>query len=244
MTTMLAASYFSQTVEFEEPTSSAFIALLNKKGFVFEKAPILDNPKLRFKLEPSGRFHDLWLDNKVICKRKTPEFLSEFVINRIQKLIPERVPSLVFFKGDALVTPCGEALLLAGPNFSGQSTLARELIRLGGLRWSSGLVAINSAGQALPSFSQSSSEAGRVVSGVSLLSYRPTSPWRISSLTPGQSVLKLLPLTFGGSAIASRSLSFLTAMAKTTSFRVEGERGEARLGLDLFLQSQLWNSRN
>ena len=244
MTAMLAASYFNQTIELEEPVSADFMALLSKRGFEFKKAPSHDSPKFRFKVEPSGRFYDLWLDGKAVSKKKTPEFLSEFLINRLQKLIPEHLSSLVFFKGDALVAPCGKALVLAGPSFSGQSTLARELLRLGGLLWSSGIVAIDSTGRALPSFNKSSSETGLFVAGVFLLNYRPTSSWHTSTLTPGQTVLKLLPLTFGGGPIASRSLPCLASMAKTASLRVEGERGEARRGLELFLNSEFWNSQN
>lgn len=175
-----------------------------------------------FDFKQNGAEFDLHVDGKPVAGAAPLSFLAEYTWSKVQSLLARSRPDLLFLRGEVVQLASGGGILLAGPAFSGQTTLARAL---GGQSWSSHYAVLGPDGQARR-YPQLDSEA-LPVSLISTLRYRPGASLSADLLTPGPCALALTALLEGDEGVVARALSILAGASSRAVARLAGVRGEA-----------------
>lgn len=179
-------------------------------------------PLATFEFKENGAEFDLLVDGKISLRAAPTPLVVQFLRSKVQSLLARSRSDLLFLRGEVLELRSGVGLLLAGPSFSGQTTLARAL---GGQMWSSHFAVLGSDGRARR-YPQLDSES-LPLALIATLRYRPGSNWSTQPLTPGPCALALSTLLEGDEGVIARALPALAAASSQASARLTGVRGEA-----------------
>jgi hypothetical protein len=200
---------------------------------------------------------DLFRGGRILVAGADPETLLDALESDLERLVAERARRVIFIHAGAVGWQ-GKAILLPGRSRSGKTTLVAALVRAGGLYLSDEYAVLDADGWVHPfprrlgirgedgGSGRISARAlgGRVgrrplrLGRMLALDYRPGSPWRLQSLSPGQAAMALLEHTVAARARPRAALAVLArAVGDASAWR--GERGEAGAFAEALLAGRL-----
>ncbi len=197
------------------------------------------NPLQIFEFHQRGESYDLYVGGETVGLSLPLLYLVELTWSKIQTLVALSISELHFVRGDVLECQPGVGLFLAGPSFSGQTSLADALIELlSARRWSSFYGVLGSDGRAYR-YPDLTSEAIKIEI-VAKVAYRPGLDFSCSEPSPGQLALNLAPLVVvGDSESIGRTLPVLAKLSLDASRRFLGQRNEVEEAASFF--ASVWN---
>ena len=220
---MLVVKCYGKYISVEGPSS--IVPLLKEKGFelVTEEAPVIE---AAFSLKPKESFFDLFEGEIKLSSDQTLPLLAEILSSRIHETVSGATEGPIFLRGDAVVTPSGETILIAGNTFTGKTFLADAFARDGSSRLSQFLAVVDPDGNLLPYPSSELPRSGLPVSTVLNLNYEPGEVWDVQEQTPGAALLNLIQTTarpYEGAEILPK----LAKLCEGTRLRLSGRRDSA-----------------
>lgn len=172
----------------------------------------------------AGNFFDLFQNGTAVARSQTPELLCELICFHIHSLMAQHSKEWTFIRGDSVVTKTGEAIVLAGGDFTGQSALAKSLIRKGCQAWSHHLVGIDDDGKVINYPSPDLKTLS--VRAVTRIDYVRRANWFVSDVTPGKMAFSFIPLAQTNPNDMEKALERIASLTNAAHTRLLGQRGE------------------
>ena len=220
---MLVVKCYGKYISVEGPNSVA--PLLEERGFelVTEEAPKIE---VAFSLKPKESFFDLFEGEVKVSSDQTLPLLAEILSAGIHGAVSGATEGPIFLRGDAVVTPSGDTILIAGNTFTGKTVLADAFVREGCSRLSQFYAVVDPDGNLLPYPAKEFPENGRSVSTILAVTYEPGEVWDVQEQTPGAALLNLIQTTarpYEGAEILPK----LAKLCEGTRLRLSGRRDSA-----------------
>ncbi|MFI5180923.1 MAG: hypothetical protein ACHQPI_06000 [Thermoanaerobaculia bacterium] len=207
---------------------------------------------------PAG---DLSRGGRIVVAGADGETLLDALESDLERFVAERARRVLFIHAGA-VGWHGKAILLPGRSGSGKTTLVAALVRAGGVYLSDeyavldadgwvhpfprrlGIRGVDGGSERVPAWALGGQICRRPLRLGQMLAlvYRPGSPWRLHSLSPGQAAMALLEHTV---AVRARPRAALAALARAVGdvSAVRGERGEADAFAAALIEGRLAETR-
>ena len=220
---MLLVKCYGRSISVEGP--GAIASLLKEKGFDVVSEESKDSDA-SFTLKPKGEFFDLYEGEVRVSSDQTLGVITEILTNGIHGTVSTLTEGPSFLRGDSVVTPAGQAILIVGEAFTGKTFLAEELVRRGNSRLSNFYAVVDSDGKLLPYPAKTLPEKGVSVSTVLNVTYEPGEVWDVQEQTPGAALLNLIQTTarpYEGAEILPK----LAKLCEGTRLRLSGRRDSA-----------------
>lgn len=184
------------------------------------------SPIATFRIHKTGAISKLYQgENLVLSGNYSLQFLLEFASIQMLEIAGRQHPERTLIRAD-LIGNQHSIVVLAGGSFSGKSHLA-GLLTTERYSWlGREVVTIDRQGQLIiDDNSAEENPSPPVVNVLAKLVYLSQSRTSLSSLSPGQATLELMPLVLGGSEAQARALPRLAKFCRNCQILVGGTRG-------------------
>ena len=197
-----------------------------------------------YKFERNGKYYDLYQGEDAISQQQPLPVLLEMIANRIRVMVSYLSEEYSFIQGDSVKAPGGDVIVLAGPSFTGQTTLAQVLVEQGADPWSSSYVVIDDHGHALPfpASHQPRKGSGVAVGGVLLLNHLSDSSLQAEEISAGQMALFLTQLAMDDRSNMQKGMARIGGLCESSRFRIRGNRGSSEEVANLLKERVRWHS--
>lgn len=211
---------------------------LSEQGFELVSLPPGTEPESgrTFRFESRGALHDLVQGEKTASRGQPVALLLELMNARFHALCAQR-EDLTFLIADTVLTPDGQAIVLAGRGINGKSRLAGALIEQGASPYSAGLTPVDESGLVYPYPARSKPSEGVQARAILMVDFVPGAVWDVEELSAGQAAAYLSSLLMEDMKQMGQALPRLAKLSTGAEFLWRGTRGEAlEAGTALFAE--------